>query len=134
MDSILSGNILLVVLYTLIVAPIAEEIVFRGVILHKAGRNVPFWGANILQAMFFGLYHQNLIQGLYATLIGLLLGLIYRKYQTIAAPILLHMIINAAAFLVITLSLSYLSNIVMAIAGAAFILIAMKGLVLVTKG
>lgn len=130
MDSILNGNTFLVVLYTVIIAPVAEEFVFRGVILYKAERNMHFWGANILQAVFFGLYHQNVIQGIYATLVGLLLGLIYCRYKTIVAPILLHMMINASAFLVITFSASYFCNTVMLIAGTAFILLALKGLAL----
>lgn len=130
MGSLLNGNTFLVVLYTIIIAPIAEEFVFRGVILHKAQKNIPFWGANILQAVFFGLYHQNVIQGIYATLVGLLLGLVYRRYQTIAASILLHMIINASAFVVITLSTSYFCNIVILVAGAAFVQLALKGLAL----
>jgi membrane protease YdiL (CAAX protease family) len=133
MDSILNGRMLFVILYTVVVAPLAEEIVFRGVILHKAGRNVPFWGANILQATFFGLYHDNVVQGIYAILVGLLLGLTYRRFQSIIAPILLHMIINIAAYIVIGLSTSTLRNSVMVIAGAVFVLLAVNSLGLVER-
>ena len=129
-DSLLNGNLFLVVLYTVVIAPIAEEVVFRGVILHKASKNIPFWGANVLQAVFFGIYHQNIVQGIYAILIGLLLGLIYRRYHSILASILLHMMINAGAFLLLAIRMTYLCNLVMVLAGAAFILIAVKELAL----
>ncbi len=127
-ESILNENIVLVLLYTVIIAPLAEEVVFRGLILHRARRTVSFWGANILQAVFFGLYHQNLIQGVYATAIGLLLGMIYRKFNTIIAPILLHILINASAFIVLLVPAAIPSYLAMAVGGALFILLAVKDL------
>ncbi len=127
-ESILNENILFVLLYTAAIAPIAEELVFRGLILHKARRTVSFWGANILQAVFFGLYHQNMIQGIYATVIGLLLGLVYRKYNTISAPIVLHILINASAFIIMAVPMSTLSYAAMLVGGALFVIIAVSGL------
>jgi membrane protease YdiL (CAAX protease family) len=94
-----AGNWITVFLLIILIAPVAEELVFRGVILHKAGRAVPFWGANLLQAVLFGVYHMNIIQGIYAVLIGFILGLVYHKFGTILAPMLLHMLINASVLL-----------------------------------
>ncbi len=94
-----AGNWITVFLLIILIAPVAEELVFRGVILHKAGRAVPFWGANLLQAVLFGVYHMNIIQGIYAVLIGFILGLVYHKFGIILAPMLLHMLINASVLL-----------------------------------
>ncbi len=116
--SLLHGNMTEVVLYTVLIAPIAEELAFRGVILHKASKVLPFFGANILQAVFFGIYHQNIVQGIYAALLGFLFGLACRKFNTVYAPILLHVLVNASAFFVMLIPYSIQGNALMAAGGA----------------
>ena len=127
-DTILGGNLFLVILYTIIIAPIAEEIVFRGVILHKACRNITFLEANILQSVFFGIYHQNIVQGIYAMILGFVLGFVCQKYHTLMAPILLHIFINAGAYLVMILPANDLGYVIMAVSGIIFIMLATNGL------
>lgn len=117
-SNLTKGNLFDVVLYTVLIAPVAEEVVFRGVILHKARRVLPFIGANVLQAVFFGIYHQNIVQGIYAALLGFLLGLVCRKFNSLHAPILLHILINASAFLVMTLPGLTMSSVMLLIGGA----------------
>lgn len=113
MEGLLGSNLLLVFLYTIIIAPICEELIFRGVTLYRSLKLLPFYGANLLQAIFFGIYHRNLIQGIYAFVMGYLLGLVYLRYRTIYASILLHMFINASAFLVMLFPASGLSYLIM---------------------
>lgn len=84
----------LMVLYAVILGPIAEELTFRGVALESAKRAFPFWGANILQAFLFGAFHMNMIQGIYAFFIGLFCGYVYEKGGSIYLSILLHMLFN----------------------------------------
>lgn len=79
---------------------------------------LPFLGANILQALFFGIYHGNIIQGIYATIIGFLLGLLYRRFNSIYASILLHMMINTSIVLVMLFPGSTTSYVVMTVIGA----------------
>ena len=100
LEQITSGSPVLVFVFTVILAPVAEELIFRGMVMHKAKGYLPFWAANIMQSLLFGLYHGNVIQGIYAALLGYLLGMICNKYQTIVAAILLHALINASAYLV----------------------------------
>lgn len=129
MEGLLGSNLLLVLAYTIIVAPVTEELIFRGVILHRARKVLPFVGANLLQALFFGVYHQNIIQGIYATAMGFLLGMVYRKYNTIIASILLHMIINASVFIVILFPLntaSYIIMLMLGVIGSTLALILLK--------
>ncbi|MGB4660261.1 MAG: CPBP family intramembrane glutamic endopeptidase [Mobilitalea sp.] len=122
MEGLTSGNGLVVLLLMVFGAPIAEELVFRGVILKKASRVITFMGANLLQALLFGVYHQNIVQGIYATVMGFLLGLIYHKYKSIIAPIFLHMIINVSTFLVILFPDQYVSLFIMTILGAVLVM------------
>lgn len=86
---------LLSMLCTVLLAPILEECVFRGISIHflrKASFN--FYVVNFLQALWFGIYHLNLIQGIYAFFIGLLLGFLYYKYGSLWIAIIVHMLIN----------------------------------------
>ncbi len=82
--------------YGTLFGPIAEELIFRGVTLRQAQKTLPFWAANIMQALIFGIYHMNLLQGTYAFFVGLLLGYICRRGK-IHSSILLHILFNAWA-------------------------------------
>ena len=82
-------------LATLILAPIGEEICFRGMTF-KLSRKFTrkFWVANCLQALMFGIAHLNLVQGLYAFFMGIVLGWIYRKFNSLWATMLAHLSFN----------------------------------------
>lgn len=76
---------------TVILAPIGEELLCRGIIFRIAGKvSKRFWVVNCIQALAFGLIHGNLVQGTYAFFIGLILGYIYGKYSNIWICMLLH--------------------------------------------
>ena len=98
--SILDHNLFVVLIYVVLIAPITEELIFRGTMLERLRESLPFYGANLIQAAIFGVYHWNMIQGAYAFGIGLLLGYITRRFRSLTASILLHMAINGTAFLV----------------------------------
>lgn len=82
-------------LTTVILAPLVEELICRGIIFRIAEKVSPeFWAANCIQALAFGIMHMNLVQGIYAFLLGLVLGYIYGKYCNIWMCMLLHGVIN----------------------------------------
>lgn len=93
------GNSLISLVYIVLIAPIGEELVFRGVILNYMKKHVSFLTANIFQGVFFGIYHLNVVQGIYAFLLGMLLGWIAEKYGSIRESILLHMAVNLSGCL-----------------------------------
>lgn len=99
MNQFVQGETILTLSYVLLVGPVTEELIFRGAILDRLRLVYPFWIANLLQAALFGLYHMNVIQGIYAFLCGLLLGLVCRTTDTILASILAHITFNATNFL-----------------------------------
>lgn len=79
-------------LYSAILAPIAEEILFRGYILRSLrpfGKRFAILGSAVL----FGLFHGNLLQTPYAILMGLVLGYVTVEYS-IGWSVALHMFIN----------------------------------------
>ncbi len=84
-------------LATVILAPVSEELLFRGLtlrFLRSAG--VKFAIANVIQALLFGILHMNLVQGIYAFVVGLVLGYVAGKCRTVFLPILLHLCFNFA--------------------------------------
>ena len=103
------GENTLTILASILLAPIGEEFVCRGVTYHYAkkvvadmnNRRVAFWIANTLQAIMFGVMHGNLIQGLYAFALGLGLGWLRERYHSLYPAMLAHAIINfSSTFLV----------------------------------
>ena len=79
-------------LYASILGPVAEELLFRGVIL----RQLAPWGkqtAIVISAVLFGVFHGNVIQIPFAFMVGLVLGYVTVEYS-IGWAIVLHIINN----------------------------------------
>lgn len=85
---------IILIIYSVIIAPIAEEIIFRGLTFRYARHAMPFWAANIWQALLFGVYHMNLVQGIYAFTIGLFFGWVCHRGRGIRYSIPIHIIFN----------------------------------------
>lgn len=79
-----------------VVAPALEELVFRGLILGILSRFTPFLIANIIQAVAFAIYHGNLVQGVYAFILGLFIGYICKVTGLFVYTMILHIGINLA--------------------------------------
>ena len=89
------------ILSTVILAPVSEELVCRGLVFKLAGKVSPnFWVANIIQALAFGILHGNWVQGTYAFVLGIVLGLVYRRFRNIWLCMLLHAVLNFSSILV----------------------------------
>ncbi len=86
-----------------IVAPIMEEIIFRWLMYGRIKLMIGRILAPILTSLFFGLYHGNLLQAIYAFIMGLIMILLYESCQSLLASILFHMGANTVVF-----SLSFL--------------------------
>lgn len=84
-----------------IVAPLAEEIVFRGAILGKLlkllGRQRR-WIAIGISAIIFGLIHGNIAQGVHAFIIGLLLGWMFCRTNSVVPGVVFHWVNNTVAY------------------------------------
>lgn len=77
-----------------IMAPLTEELLFRGIIQGEFRRVMPEPVAIVLQAVLFAAYHMQPVQSAYALIPGLLLGLAYAWTRSIWVPILMHMTFN----------------------------------------
>ena len=85
-----------------LLAPVAEEMVFRGAVLRKLLEWQPAhrWLMIVLSALLFALVHMNPAQLLHPFLIGILLGWIYMRTGSIVPGIIFHWANNTAAYLV----------------------------------
>lgn len=79
--------------------PLAEELLFRGMIFGKLRRAFSFWPAAVISGLLFGIFHMNWVQGIYAAVFGIVLAYIYEKTQTIWGSCLLHVVFNSSSYL-----------------------------------
>lgn len=84
-----------------ILAPLAEEIVFRGAILRTllgmmSKKN--HWVSIMISAALFGAVHGNAAQFVNALLMGLLLGWMYYRTKSLVPGILMHWVNNTMAY------------------------------------
>lgn len=96
-ENIGGGSFLGAVVVAVIGAPLIEEIVFRGIVFRSLRRVSPPWVAILVSSVLFGLYHMNTVQIVYATLMGLVAGIIYEKSNNLLFPILVHVANNLVA-------------------------------------
>ncbi len=94
-----NGNVIFQFLNVSILTGILEEVVFRGLIHTTLKKVLPLPLAIFLSSVFFGAAHMNLEQFFYASLLGVLLALVYERTGSLVAPILIHMSFNGSNFL-----------------------------------
>jgi len=117
-DSYLEGDSLFVQVIALaVVTPIFEEMIFRGYAISRLSRSLGKTASVIVSALFFGAMHLapklaegstqmtfnpgSLVSFGYATLLGLLFGWMYVKYDSLIPTVLCHAGFNAVEFFAI---------------------------------
>ncbi|MCR4582875.1 MAG: CPBP family intramembrane metalloprotease [Prevotella sp.] len=83
-----------------LLAPFAEEVVFRGAILRAllAWKPERHWMAIVISALLFALVHMNPAQMPHALLVGLLLGWMYFRTNSIIPGVTYHWVNNSVAY------------------------------------
>ena len=84
-----------------VIAPILEELIFRGVILDYLLKHKSEKTSILYSGLIFGLMHFSPDQVFFAFFAGILLGYVYVKSRNIVVPILFHAINNALSFVYI---------------------------------
>lgn len=110
-ESIYGGNFFEELLAVAVAAPVAEELLFRGIAYRGFRRLTGPALAMLLSALFFGIYHRNLVQGLYAFLLGLLMVWVCEAFGTIRVSIVFHIAANLVSVVMTEcLDMSFLSE------------------------
>ncbi|MEG1934655.1 MAG: type II CAAX endopeptidase family protein, partial [Rikenellaceae bacterium] len=87
------------ILLTVFIAPVFEELVFRGVVLNDVRRSFGSFTAVVVSALLFSVVHLNMAQMLPAFLAGIVFGYVYIASGSIWAVIFLHLLNNALSYL-----------------------------------
>ena len=98
-ENIAGGNAFGTFMIAVIAAPVVEEILFRGIVLRSMRKFTPAWAAILMSSVLFGVYHLNIVQAVYATLMGVAAGILYERKRNLLFPILVHFANNLITML-----------------------------------
>lgn len=83
-----------------LLAPLAEEVVFRGAVLRSLLTQMKPWTAIAISALLFSIVHMNPAQMPFAFLAGILLGWMYWRTGSILPGMAYHWANNSAAYVI----------------------------------
>lgn len=92
-------QMLLLIGMTVLVTPLAEELFFRGFLLRWMASHRPLWVALLFSSLMFGASHLAPAQAIVASLLSLLLSLLYLGSGSIWPAVLCHALNNALGML-----------------------------------
>lgn len=128
----LNGTGVLPFLSIALVAPVTEEVVFRGLIQSRLARALPGWPAVLLSSLLFALCHGQPVWMGYAFVLGLVLGMMAWHAGSILPGILLHLVFNTIGQILTLPPLAQADGLAVLLAllaiGAVLCLAARKGL------
>ena len=128
-EIIYSGGLFIELVSAVVAAPIVEELLFRGLIYTRLKVLMSSNAAIIVSAAIFGIFHGNLVQFVYALIIGLLIAYVYEKYKTIFAPIMFHVSANLISVLITELlPEKYMTILTLAVATIIMTVITVKAI------
>lgn len=129
--SLFNTSILLIVyLAVALLAPISEELIYRGLIYRRLRDYIGIKWAMVMSALIFGLIHGNMVQFVFAFLIGVALAAVYERYKTIWAPVAAHMAVNLFSCFLDTMNVNPVPD----LGGAEVLLFVGEGIIVVLLG
>ena len=105
-----------VIILTVIMAPINEECIMRGLILMNLKKNMAPVIAILISALYFGIFHLNIVQGIYAAILGVFMAYLAYKYKSIIASMLFHAVFNGMNYVLALFPESIQNSMVLAFA------------------
>ncbi|MDO4572054.1 MAG: CPBP family intramembrane metalloprotease [Clostridia bacterium] len=97
-STLMTGLDFLPMLCLVVLAPLAEEVVFRGLVYSRWKRGMGRFLATLLTGAIFGLLHGQLVWAVYTFAFSLLLTGVYEWYDSLWASVLLHACFNAGQY------------------------------------
>lgn len=83
-----------VFLSVVIIGPIVEELMFRGIVFHYLENIKTGWFPILASGICFGLWHEEPVQVVYTAMMGIILGIIYASCRDLKVLIMIHMLNN----------------------------------------
>lgn len=100
-------------------APLVEELIFRSLLYGWLRKHAGFAAAAVGSSLLFAVYHMNLVQGIYAFFLGLLLASVYERLGGFLASAWFHACANVTSILLTALSMGAL----IPVGGSCFMLL-----------
>lgn len=94
------GYLALVIVVVVVLAPVFEEVFFRGLFYPALRRRMAPTSAIILNGVVFGAMHFQPLFMLSLILVGMVLACLYEKTDSLAAPIMAHALYNLAVTMI----------------------------------
>uniref|UniRef100_A0A0E0LK70 CAAX prenyl protease 2/Lysostaphin resistance protein A-like domain-containing protein n=1 Tax=Oryza punctata TaxID=4537 RepID=A0A0E0LK70_ORYPU len=81
-----------------VIAPLSEETIYRGFLLTALSSSMKWKDAVIVSSLMFSIAHFSINSSFQLFVIGCITGLAYSRTGTLAAPLTIHSLYNAAIF------------------------------------
>ncbi len=94
-------NLSLLALEAIFIAPLLEELIFRGVIFRLLRKRYPFLFSSLIAGVAFSFLHYNSFSFLPILILAVALAYIYERQKNILAPIFLHSLHNFLTLLIL---------------------------------
>lgn len=89
------GTFVMSLLTQALLAPLTEELTFRGLMLSRFRKAMPLWIAIAISSVTFGAVHGHPVWFVYAALMGCFFCVVYSRTGSILCTILIHALFNA---------------------------------------
>lgn len=93
-NSLLRGSLFIQILSLAVIVPLAEELIYRGLMFARMRKFMDDKTAMVAVSVLFGVFHFNLLQGVYACLLSILLVCVYLRCQSVFACVIVHSAAN----------------------------------------
>lgn len=112
----------IMIINALIFAPIFEELLFRGLVFKELKKHTNIIASVITQGLIFGVFHLNIVQGIYTCMLGIVMAIVYNWTNSIFASMIMHIGFNILGTIVLPYIFSGLGVSLLIIAGLSFII------------
>ncbi|SFD99644.1 hypothetical protein SAMN02910327_00031 [Peptostreptococcaceae bacterium pGA-8] len=93
-SGVAEGDYVWMIISVVILGPIVEEILFRGIIFHCLSKVSSGWFPIFGSAILFGAFHEEPVQVVYTFLMGIVLGYVYDKTGRFELVVIIHILNN----------------------------------------
>ena len=96
-----SWQVLYMAVVTVVMAPVGEEILFRGILFAALRQTKGRWVAFGVSSVAFGVIHANMLSLVPLIVMAVLLAWVYERTRNLLAPIFVHALFNLTSFLML---------------------------------
>lgn len=109
-NMLVEGTTVAIIISTMIMAPLIEELIFRGLMLSRLRKAVPDAAAIVITSLIFGLAHGQILWMTYTFVLGVVLAIVAVKSDSVIPSIILHMVFNTCGIVIPTLLGEFISG------------------------